>query len=1012
MVFFLSFFIDNPLQAQRIRFGYEYPCYEQPAPLPPITAAPEPTLCERMPEQGTVIKIGVGTKIPNSSDLNAFLGTNSAYNLHLKVFGDFFIDETIVLTACALSIAKDKTITVGPEVSLTSIRSKFFCCDGMWNGIVVQNDASLDLFDFTEIEDAYKAVSATNTAYDIKIQGTTFNRNQVACSFTSEVSQGSAIVPLTIFLDNLFTCTSELNIQTGYRWAVCGVKVIDATIPTLGTLGSNANLFTGNICNGIYLSNRASAVINNCQFVKIYADFATLPDNLFETGAYAVVATESAGLDFTGLGGTKDSPFTFDNNAKGAVYTNASWVKIDSSAVRSVEEDFSSSDITKNLEYTSDIIYCINNQRKQSIEIRNNYFAIYDETKVVSVEKSNGQVNTISENIFDSVFGLDLLSSSKEHTMIYVANANTQYAYNKYAAIPRSNLEIFNNTITSFQHEAGIIGISLEGKSTKISGNVRINNRIAGNKFFDFCGYDAIILNSVSRTLITFNLVRGYIAASGLPSGRGIVILGTTERPSTSNTVCTNTVDFTQTNFDFKGLCNGLSFSNNAVERGKVGLGLSTYAPLAIYQPVIGQQFSVTNGVLSAFENIWRWNTKTPLYTPLADAQYIGKPDDVYLSQFKVDINNNQYPNAPQIINVPVGAVPTDLFDPVNDFILTYPNSCEGGPPPTSFIPDKEWTVLEQAILDGTYGNEQPVSAWEAKCFLYDKLLENPNLLDDHPERIAFMQAASNTSIHTFTTLKRAMDASFQLSEEQAIALDGLTVQRETLLQDSHQYLLEIANLYGENPFPASVRAMIEQKSNAISAVSNSIKELNTAINTAVTDRLSNLLVEAENISTSENYEEDYKTVYRFWIKAALQDGFLSVADLALVRDVADNCMLRSGSAVLHARDLLPACEEYPYEAGCDNSPIVSKQAKNNTTTTFSSYPNPVDAVLYYNAQHIDAASTITMTDINGRALVTKILNYATGQIDTQNLPNGIYMIKIRDINGNSLTTEKVVVQH
>jgi hypothetical protein len=329
-------------------------------------------------------------------------------------------------------------------------------------------------------------------------------------------------------------------------------------------------------------------------------------------------------------------------------------------------------------------------------------------------------------------------------------------------------------------------------------------------------------------------------------------------------------------------------------------------------------------------------------------------------------------------------------------------------------MPDEAWTVLEQAILDGTYGNEQPVSAWEAKRYLFNKLLEVPQLLDNHPDRVAFMQANANTTVEKFTLLKRAMDNVFALDNQQSLQLGNLLSQRDSLMADAHQYFVEIDTLYGENPFPASVHTEILQKSAVLAELNNQISTIETAIDVERNNRLSELLASSENINTNESYEVDYKAVYRIWIKAALQNGVLNESDLAIVRDVADNCILRSGSAVLHARALLPACEEYPTEAGCEDNPppVTSKIAKSQSNNVASAYPNPTDAFLYYNLQHLSAAKKLNMMDINGRVVLTKTVEALSGKIDTQDLSNGVYILKITDVNENILRAEKVIVQH
>lgn len=56
----------------------------------------------------------------------------------------------------------------------------------MWNGIYLNDDASINLMGNTEIEDAYKAVYATEKASRVRIVNTTFNRNQIGCYFEAK----------------------------------------------------------------------------------------------------------------------------------------------------------------------------------------------------------------------------------------------------------------------------------------------------------------------------------------------------------------------------------------------------------------------------------------------------------------------------------------------------------------------------------------------------------------------------------------------------------------------------------------------------------------------------------------------------------------------------------------------------------------------------------------------------------------------------------------------------------
>ena len=131
------------------------------------------------------------------------IGTDGVLNTSWNVGGSasfvtYYIDDDVVVEGditinnATIFIKKNKTITVSPTSSLTLSSTHILTCDGMWNGIYLDHDASLPsngrLFTLKKnmIEDAYTAISVSYpmTPSDgskiIDVSNTVFNRNAVA----------------------------------------------------------------------------------------------------------------------------------------------------------------------------------------------------------------------------------------------------------------------------------------------------------------------------------------------------------------------------------------------------------------------------------------------------------------------------------------------------------------------------------------------------------------------------------------------------------------------------------------------------------------------------------------------------------------------------------------------------------------------------------------------------------------------------------------------------------------
>jgi len=107
----------------------------------------------------------------------------------------------------------------------------------------------------------------------------------------------------------------------------------------------------------------------------------------------------------------------------------------------------------------------------------------------------------------------------------------------------------------------------------------------------------------------------------------------------------------------------------------------------------------------------------------------------------------------------------------------------------------------------------------------------------------------------------------------------------------------------------------------------------------------------------------------------------------------------------------------------CDSSdtmffqvaPTFTGLEENETMGTFSMYPNPTNNIVtvQYTITNPQGETNVSLYDLTGRILSSDVLQKAQGsfQLNTQNYPNGIYLVVLSDENGRH-KTGKLVVRH
>ncbi|HTF03674.1 MAG TPA: T9SS type A sorting domain-containing protein [Bacteroidia bacterium] len=230
--------------------------------------------------------------IPGGTAASALPPLSIGIDIH--IYGVFTVDVPFSFGGCNVVMEPNSRIEVLSGVGLQITQwAHFYTCDSMWDGINLQNGASLHITNYAIIEDARAAVTINQGATAI-IEHCIFNKNYTAVKLTSNTSGVSplqmkdCVVTSRDFNFNVnpylnpTTLTAWTNIVAGVypsinmKWpfysyrSIYGVEATDVNTLNVGTAVSSAafNGFDNVMAAGIHLT-RTNAIIYNNRFRSI-----------------------------------------------------------------------------------------------------------------------------------------------------------------------------------------------------------------------------------------------------------------------------------------------------------------------------------------------------------------------------------------------------------------------------------------------------------------------------------------------------------------------------------------------------------------------------------------------------------------------------------------------------------------------------------------------------------------------------------------------------------------------
>jgi hypothetical protein len=731
--------------AQRLPECENTPEFQLPPEYPP-------TLCQEFSELPQPIPIVLG--VPGwmtDADVNIQLGTVVLTNKVVYIQGDFTVLADFEFNNCWVSISPGKKIKVGDNTIVAEPRlnvnnSRLFCCNGLWNGIDMENGARVNTSNGSRIEDATTAIIADGNAFTntLSLENTTFNRNRVGVQIGKTGASGASSVAVVNFGGNKFICTSPIN-TTISEITFAGVLV--QRISGITTLSGVTEFKKINY--GIYVGQHLQSVTLGQTFLNVHGSKF---DQVIVTGVFTEPAMV---MDVLAC--------TFINNGQHGIDV----LKSDRLSVRNNQFTYTDNVIPngKNFyrgihfnPFGSNIIY--NDQK-----ISQNQFNVtfLDQTKFERIHcismygASDGATGAhyIDENIFYMQFYANPNISGETRAISVIGGIH-----------PQTDNTIFANKFefdNLFSQSAPSCAINVT--------NGDYNNLGLGSNFFHFTynqpafrGETGIRLtgSTGSNNLVSGNIFYDSLSALSRAYDFGVFVM---DFDNTNYEY--NTIRVSNTCFFYHGIDENTNMICNDMDGGTEMLKLDL--------AVIGQQGGPLdpNGIpLSVNGNEW-----VNVQLPAVDANCT----PTNLAQFsKFYVTGQQSPTNTYF---------PDILNPSSGWFF-------GGGPQPECVFGLTQNPLERSIADGTLAAalDNPTDTWETERYLYKRLNSDAALLNTWSGFQTFKSAKDGSAMAQLSAVQQMIADAYVPSPSLAAQVAQKKSQIDALLEDIKELDEQIAN--------------------------------------------------------------------------------------------------------------------------------------------------------------------------------------------------------------------------
>ncbi len=352
------------------------------------------------------------------------------------------------------------------------------------------------------------------------------------------------------------------------------------------------------------------------------------------------------------------------------------------------------------------------------------------------------------------------------------------------------------------------------------------------------------------------------------------------------------------------------------------------------------------------------------------------------------------------------------------DFFLTQTCSttCNPGVQASTTSPDATYM---QRIAKAMYKHpeyEAEMHKWSQNT-LYEKLKEQPNLMQNDSVLTNFMATKDSTVAAGLYTTKTAIAAAGKLNASDKTIRAAHAAQRTTIATQ----LKAISEQLASNPLADTATLYAQQRA------------LYEALHTENTTHQGYLVAFAQQraakIATAKQennavaptvavYEANEKTVNEIMLNTVEAGIYhFTTAEKQAINDIANSCPMVAGHACYRARSLRSVYEPNLYYNDidlCQRVGIAFRKLRSDIKESmqYSIFPNPANnAVTVRSNTPFIENSNVVLNDVFGRVVLSKMLAKIEIQsdMDITNIPAGMYILQINSEN-TTLFTEKLII--
>jgi hypothetical protein len=436
-------------------------------------------------------------------------------------------------------------------------------------------------------------------------------------------------------------------------------------------------------------------------------------------------------------------------------------------------------------------------------------------------------------------------------------------------------------------------------------------------------------------------------------------------------------------NFDkgivFRGICNKTTFANNGMSNNDIGLYLQAGA-------VIGQQ--------KATHNTWAGSLPAG---GVAEALFDGNPgpSDLTKSGFFIDDFNTMS------INWPNPGLPSGWFKPLL-----------GGPYPTinCLKANPVKSESDRQLIAGEFQPYKgyPASTWEATLNAYGLLADNPDVLSGESAATQQFYASHNTdnigklyramtSWAALTSFSNALDSSWDDNQASIAQVLNSLASQNALMENAQTDA-------DQQPILQTTAALQSQ----LQALQTTSQGLVMQYNADVIGRANQLIADLANITTTDVWETNVKTVLTLDVQHFLSGNTdWSAAEQITLQSIANQCRFEGGIGVVMAR-VANGTFRYNDNAMCPGLGVP----RGETAETVQSLatPNPANAFCRITFEK-PFSGQLVVSNLNGQIVQSALLeNALSNELDTHAWPNGLYTVLAKNTHGRRLMTKLAII--